>query len=79
MHTLLFYPSWAVEKISLFERLGFDIFDRTYGSIVRAAMCSAACWTALVDFCHVQEGVDRVGALGPKKAKGSFNSGLSGV
>ncbi|EGI62112.1 hypothetical protein G5I_09577 [Acromyrmex echinatior] len=32
------------------KRLGLNVLDRTYGSIVRAAMCSA--WTSLVDFCE---------------------------
>ncbi|XP_011057113.1 PREDICTED: uncharacterized protein LOC105147651 [Acromyrmex echinatior] len=50
MHMLLFCPSWAAERTSLFEGLGHDVLDRTYG-IVRIVMCSAAYWTALADFC----------------------------
>jgi len=47
-----FEPSLAAERTSLFEWLGLDVLDRTYGSIVRAAMCSTACWTAFADFCE---------------------------
>jgi len=52
MHTLLFCPSWAAERMSLFERLGLQVLDRTY-STVRAAICSAMYWTTLAGgFCE---------------------------
>ena len=35
-----------------FERLELDVLDRIYVSIVRTAMCSAACWMVLADFCE---------------------------
>jgi len=41
----------------------------TYGFIVKKAICSAACWTVLANFCQVQERADQVGASGPAEAK----------
>ncbi|XP_011057511.1 PREDICTED: uncharacterized protein LOC105147885 [Acromyrmex echinatior] len=75
MHTLLFCPSWATERMSLFEQLGLDVLDRTYGFIIRAAMCSAACWTALADFCEtvMRKKKRTEWKRSPGETKGSFN------
>jgi len=40
VHTLLFCPSWAAERMSFLQRLELDVFDRTYGFIVRVAVYS---------------------------------------
>jgi len=72
MHTLLFCPSWALKRTSLFERLGLDVLDRTYGSIVRAPyvlVCASLCIgqpSRIFASRHAQEGAGRMAASGPE-------------
>jgi len=49
-HTLLFCPSWMDQ---LFDILGLDASDRTYGAVVRSAVNSSRFWTTLANFCEV--------------------------
>jgi len=36
----------------LFDVLGLNTPDRTYGAVVRAALNSSSSWTVLADFCE---------------------------
>lgn len=53
IHTVLFCPSSAGERVKSYDFLRLDVLNRTYGNILRTALDSSQCWTALANFCEV--------------------------
>jgi len=70
MHTILFCPSWATERTSLFERLGLDVFDIWLHCQDGYMLCCVLdSLRGFLQSCYAQERAGRVGASGPEDTK----------